>query len=381
MYRILTVVGTRPEAIKLAPVLRSLADHPRVFETIVGVTGQHRELLQQVLDVFSIRPQFNLSVMKRDQDLSELTALILKEMRNVLSDIRPDLLLIQGDTATVLATALAAFYQGVKIGHVEAGLRTHDMSQPFPEEMHRRLTDHLSELLFAPTEGNRLKLLAEGISDDRIHVTGNTVVDALLHILSRNSYPGVDPLPPGIDRMILLTAHRRENFGRPLQEIYQAIRRLARFYPEIHFVYPVHPNPHVKVPAFKCLSTAQNVHLIRPVDYLSFIRLMERSLFILTDSGGVQEEAPTLKKPVLILRNKTERPELVEAGGAMLVGTDQDTIFQEARRLIEDKTHYEKMAGINNPFGDGAAAGRIVAVLKDYIGEKNTWPWTKTVAS
>lgn len=368
MYRILSVIGTRPEAIKMSPVIRELSAHPDLFESIVGVTGQHDELLRQVLDLFAIRPHFNLGVMRPDQDLSELTALILTGMRRVLSEITPDLILVQGDTATVFATALAAFYGKVRIGHVEAGLRTHDPAEPFPEEAHRRLTDHIADLLFAPTQGNRINLLHEGVQEERIHVTGNTVVDGLRQLLEEEDrLPGVVKHLPLKGPMILLTAHRRESFGRPLQDIFGAVRRLARAYPEIQFVYPVHPNPNVRGAAFTILSGFRNIHLMGPVDYLTFVQLMKRCLFLVTDSGGLQEEAPTLHKPVLILRSKTERPELVEAGGAMLVGTDPELIFSEACRLIENESHYQRMANVPNPFGDGAASQRITSAVADFL--------------
>lgn len=367
MRKILTIFGTRPEAIKLAPVVKELSKHPRTFESIVGATGQHDELLQQVLDIFKISPDFDLMVMKKNQSLTDLTASILKKIGKVLEEIKPDIVLIQGDTTTVFATALAAFYRKIKIGHVEAGLRTEDKYQPFPEEINRRMADQMSDLFFAPTEANRLNLLKNGIADEQIHVTGNTVVDALLEISNSNQPPVIKELPQINGKMILITVHRRENFGTPLENVFLAVRNLARIYPEFQFVYPVHPNPNVRNAAYELLSGVESVNLIDPVDYLSFVYLMKKAYLILTDSGGVQEEAPTLNKPVLILRNKTERLEVVEAGGAKLVGTDQRIIIREVGRLIENHDYYNEMANIVNPYGDGTASKKIVKILQENL--------------
>lgn len=367
MPKVLTIFGTRPEAIKLAPIVRELSKSPHFFDSLVGVTGQHDKLLSEVLDIFSIKPDFNLKVMRKNQDLTDMTALILKKMGNILAEIKPDIILVQGDTTTVFATALAAFYKKIMIGHVEAGLRTEDKYQPFPEEINRRLADQMSDLFFAPTETSRVNLIKCGIPANYIHVTGNTVVDALQEIRTANHRPRIKGLPQFTGKMILVTAHRRENFGAPLKNVFQAIRKLSRIKEDIHFVYPVHPNPNVYSAAHDLLSDLKNVHLLKPLDYLSFVHLIEKSYLILTDSGGVQEEAPTLHKPVLILRNKTERPEVVEAGGALLVGTDQEKIIAAIMRLIEDKAYYEKMATITNPYGDGTAAQKIVAILKENI--------------
>lgn len=380
MHKVLTILGTRPEAIKLAPVIKELSKYPDVFESIVGVTGQHDHLLQQVLDLFHIKADFNLAVMRDNQNLTDLTALILKEIGKILAEIGPDIILVQGDTTTVFATALAAFYQKIRVGHVEAGLRTQDKYQPFPEEINRRLTDQMSDLFFAPTERNRRNLMEEGIPSHRVYVTGNTVVDALQEISSSGYLPRIKGVPHIEGQMILITAHRRENFGRPLQNIFKGIRRLAEFHSQIQFIYPVHPNPNVRNTAFAALSGLNNVHLLEPVDYFSFIYLMKKSHLILSDSGGVQEEAPSLHKPVLILRGKTERPELVEAGGAKLVGSDHEVIFREVNRLIEDKAHYKRMADITNPFGDGTAAEKIVEILLDSLGEEKEWNNRKCVA-
>ena len=364
MKKVLTIFGTRPEAIKLAPVVKKLAEQPECFESIICTTGQHDELVQQVLDLFKIKPDFDLMVMRKNQTLTELTLTILKKIGKILSEIRPDIILVQGDTTSVFASALAAFYQRIKIGHIEAGLRTQDKYQPFPEEMNRCLTDHVSDLFFAPTEKNRCNLLAEGISDEKIFVTGNTVVDALQEITSMGDIFRINDLPTADGKMILVTVHRRENFGRPLQNILKAIEGLALLHSQIHFIYPVHPNPNVRDAAFAVLSGLKNVFLLEPMDYFSFVHLMKKSFCILSDSGGVQEEAPSLNKPVIILRNKTERSELVEAGGAKLVGCDQALIFREVNKLIEDKDYYQRMVNIKNPFGDGTAAEKIIEILR-----------------
>lgn len=367
MARVLTVFGTRPEVIKLAPVVRELAKFRHEFDSVVGLTGQHDQLLKQALDIFGIRADFNLEVMRENQDLTDTTTSILTKMRNVLTEVKPDIVIVQGDTTTVFATALAAFYQRIMIGHVEAGLRTADKYQPFPEEINRRLTDQMSDLFFAPTNTSRLNLIHEGVPDDRIHVTGNTVVDALQEMCFStttswgNGFSGLD------GKIILVTAHRRENFGSPLESICQSIRKLAGLYGNMHFVYPVHPNPKVRRVAYRLLSDIGNVHLMESLDYVTFVHLMGKSYLILTDSGGIQEEAPALKKPVLVLREKTERPEVVAAGGAILVGTNEERIVAQTVKLIEDRASYETMVNIENPYGDGKAAQRIVSILRECL--------------
>jgi UDP-N-acetylglucosamine 2-epimerase (non-hydrolysing) len=368
MTKILTIFGTRPEAIKLAPVVKELSKFTNQFESFVGLTGQHDELLRQVCDIFSISTDFNLGVMKTNQDLTTLTATILKELERKIQDLRPDMIIIQGDTTTVFAAALAAFHNRVAVAHVEAGLRTQDKYNPYPEEIYRRLTDQISDLCFAPTEISRLNLLMSGIPDHRIFVTGNTVVDSLLEMCSRengNGLKNVLAFPEG--KTILCTAHRRENFGEPINNVFRALKRLSEDHSDFHFVVPVHPNPHVKRSATKILSGTRNVHLTPPLDYFSFIQLMKRCYLILTDSGGIQEEAPSLKKPVLILRTKTERPEVVDAGAAKLVGTDVDNIVREVNRLIVDPDSYKAMSKVLNPFGDGTASQKIVQVLRNYF--------------
>lgn len=367
MHKVLTIFGTRPEAIKLAPIVKELSNRSDLFESIVGVTGQHDLLLDQVLDVFSITPHFNLKIMRENQQLMGLTGSILDKVGNIIKDLQPNIILVQGDTTTVFAASLAAFYQKIMIGHVEAGMRTNDKYEPFPEEMNRRLTDQISDLFFAPTETNRRNLLNEGIANEKIHVTGNTVVDALLQICSSSLPIQSDQLPDINGKMILLTAHRRENFGKPLENVFKAISRLARTHNDFQFIFPAHPNPNVQLAAKGIFTGIDNISVLTPVDYLTFIHLMNKAYLILTDSGGIQEEAPTLHKPVLILRNKTERREIVDAGGAKLVGTNPETIVTEVARLIEDETYYRNMANIKNPYGDGHSAEKIVTILQECL--------------
>ncbi|RJR42637.1 MAG: UDP-N-acetylglucosamine 2-epimerase (non-hydrolyzing) [Desulfobacteraceae bacterium] len=381
MTRILSIIGTRPEGIKMAPVIRELSRHPDAFESIVAVTGQHDQLLRQVLDLFSIRPDFDLAAMKPNQDLCDLAARILSGIRGVLQESEPDFILVQGDTATVFAASIAAFYRRVRIGHVEAGLRTSDKSEPFPEEMHRLLTDQMSDLLFAPTEGNRRNLLAEGLPDEKIHVTGNTIVDALLEISAPAMLPPISELSDLEEPFVLITAHRRENFGAPFQKIFHAIRRLAELHPHVQFVYPVHPNPNVRSAAFQTLSGRKNIRLIQPLDYLSFLHLMKKCRIIMSDSGGVQEEAPSFHKPLLVLRDKTERSELIEAGGAKLVGCNQELIIREASRLLREDEYYRRMSDIRNPFGDGTASRKIVKILLEAMPEERKWKTRNCIAS
>lgn len=369
MIKVLTLFGTRPEAIKLAPVIKALHRRSNIFNSVVGVTGQHDELLQQVLDVFDIQPDFNLKLMKENQNIADLTATIIQVLGKTLKKIKPDMILVQGDTTTVFAAAIAAFYEKIKIGHVEAGLRTHDKYHPFPEEINRCLTDQMSDLLFAPTEQSRLNLIQSGIPEDRIHITGNTVIDALSTIVRTERSHKIEGLHQLNGKMILITAHRRESFGEPLKNVFTAVRELARTHRDFQFVYPVHPNPNVANSAHGMLDGIENVHLIPPVDYFDFIALMKAAYCILTDSGGVQEEAPSLHKPVLILRTKTERPEVVEAGGARLVGTDVRRIVREVKRLIENRQEYQRMASIENPYGDGKAAKKIVQTIEDHLGQ------------
>ena len=364
--KVLVVFGTRPEAIKLAPLIRELESDPGRFLTRVCVTAQHRSLLDQVLAAFEITPHYDLAVMEQNQDLLQVANRCLSRLGPVLEQERPDWTLIQGDTTSTLAAALAAYYSGVRIGHVETGLRTGDKHCPFPEEMNRRLTSCLSDLHFAPTRQARENLLRAGIPGERIHVTGNTGVDALSAVRDRLSHlvsriPGLEQLN-GDRPLVLVTGHRRESFGKGLQQICAAVREIARTC-EVDIVYPVHLNPNVQGPARQLLADLPNVFLIDPLDYLSFVALMERSHLILTDSGGVQEEAPSLGKPVLVMRDVTERVEGLEAGTALLVGTDPARIVAETVRLLRDPEEYARLQKTVNPYGDGKACARIARIL------------------
>ncbi len=368
------IFGTRPEAIKMAPVVAAI----RACESLrchVCVTGQHREMLDQVLAVFDIVPDVDLGLMRPNQTLAGLTARAIEAVDEYLADTGPDIVLVQGDTTTVFCAALAAFYRSVPVGHVEAGLRTGNLMHPWPEEANRVLTSRLTDLHFPPTQAARDNLRAEGVPDDRIVVTGNTVIDALLMTLARTrakppAIEGLDEtLLGGDERIVLITGHRRENFGRGFESICRAIAALARRFEDVHFIYPVHLNPNVREPVTRLLAGGDangrvpNVHLIEPLPYLSFVRLMDRSTLILTDSGGVQEEAPSLGKPVLVMRDTTERPEAVDAGTVKLVGTDYDRIVSETATLLTDADAFERMSRAHNPYGDGQAARRIVEAL------------------
>jgi UDP-N-acetylglucosamine 2-epimerase (non-hydrolysing) len=368
--RILVVLGTRPEAIKLAPVIMELLRHKDRIQTVVCATGQHREMLQQVLKTFGLHPDFDLDVMKANQSLADVTCAVLTGMDGVLEREKPDVMLVQGDTSTAMAASLAAFYRRIPVGHVEAGLRTRDRYNPFPEEINRRLTTHIADCHFAPTELSRKNLLREGVSDDRILVTGNTVVDALNYIVTnlQSLAPRVVPEIPDSKRLILVTAHRRESFGDGIRKICAALRRLALSRSDILIIYPVHLNPNVKDPVRTILEGVPNVLLLEPLDYVSFIGLMDRAHILLTDSGGMQEEGPSLRKPVLVMRSVSERPEAVMAGTASLVGTDPETIVASVNRLLDDAELYQQMTSHENPFGDGAAAKRIVRFLVGKFG-------------
>jgi UDP-N-acetylglucosamine 2-epimerase (non-hydrolysing) len=355
--KVLFVFGTRPEAIKLGPVIRCLSDDPR-FDARVAVTGQHRAMLDQVLAAFSIRPDHDLNVMEAGQTLSKSAARILAALEPVLDSERPDCVVVQGDTTTTFCGALAAFYKGIPVAHVEAGMRTGDLRQPFPEEMNRVLTSRLAMLHFAATEGAAENLRHEGVSNQDIFVTGNTGIDAVLAV--RDSLPSFEAEPSR--KMILVTAHRRESFGEGFVRICRALRRLAAR-EDVEIVYPVHPNPNVLAVVTEHLRGVANIRLIEPVDYVAFVDLMRRAHILLTDSGGVQEEGPSLGKPVLVMREKTERPEAVEAGTARLVGTDEDAIVAEAARLLDHPDEYARRARIHNPYGDGKASARIRDVL------------------
>jgi len=366
--KVLSIFGTRPEAVKMAPVVRELARTPGI-DAKVCVTAQHREMLDQVLDLFGITPDVDLDLMKPGQSLAGLTARVFTHLEPVLDDFQPDWVLVQGDTTTVMSAALLAYYHQIKVGHVEAGLRTHDKFQPFPEEINRRVAGVVADLHFAPTEWSRQNLLCENTPDEQIVVTGNPAIDALQWVtqqpfdFSTLNLPETNPN----HRLLLVTAHRRENFGQPLENICQAIKTLADHYAgEVHFVYPVHLNPNVQEPAYRLLGDQSHVTLLPPLDYLPLVNVMKRAAIVLTDSGGIQEEAPGLGVPTLVLRNTTERPEGIEAGTLKLVGTDPDVIIREARRLLDDPKAHTAMAGAKNPYGDGHAAERIVQAILDF---------------
>lgn len=382
MRKVLLVFGTRPEAIKMAPLVMELQKQKERIETVVCVTGQHREMLDQVLEIFDIKPDYDLNIMKRGQDLYDVTARVLTGMREVLKEINPDIVLVHGDTTTSTAAALAAFYQQIPVGHVEAGLRTHNIYSPWPEEMNRLLTGRLATYHFSPTPLSRNNLIKESINDRNIIVTGNTVIDALYwvvdkiknnkeldneleSVLSKAGYD-VNRLDNG-KKLVLITGHRRENFGDGFINMCTAIKDLTVKYPNVDFVYPMHLNPNVRKPIHEVfgedLSGLKNMFFIEPLEYLSFVYLMEKSSIVLTDSGGIQEEAPGLGKPVLVMRDTTERPEALNAGTVKLVGTDYNKIVNEVSSLIDDKTAYEKMSKAVNPYGDGLACRRIVNAL------------------
>jgi len=370
--RVLSIFGTRPEAIKMAPVVKALEVTANI-DSRVCVTAQHREMLDQVLELFKIKPAIDLNLMKPNQSLANLTAQILEAIDPVLAEENPDWVLIQGDTTTVMAASLAAFYRGIKVGHVEAGLRTNDKLQPFPEEINRRIASVTADLHFAPTQLSRQNLLNEGISDRHIIVTGNPAIDALQQIVTMPSPAQVDKwlnewgISQGERRLVLITAHRRENIGQPIEAISNAITALARHYGDsVQFVYPVHLNPNIQHTVKQLLTAVPGVTLLPPLEYISLVHLMKAATLILTDSGGIQEEATGLGKPALVLREKTERPEGVTAGVLKLVGTDTDKIVTETRRLLDDAKAYDAMAHAENPFGDGHAAGRIVKGLLEY---------------
>ena len=384
MKKIMLVFGTRPEAIKMAPLVKEFQKSPEKFKTIVCVTGQHREMLDQVLHIFDITPDYDLNIMKQGQDLYDVTARVLTGMRDVLKEAQPDVVLVHGDTTTSTASALAAFYQQIPVGHVEAGLRTHNIYSPWPEEMNRQITGRIATYNFAPTSLSRQNLLQEGVSEARINITGNTVIDALYWVLNRigNDYVlGTElekvVLKAGYDirrlvggrRLVLITGHRRENFGDGFISMCLAIKHLTETYLDVDFVYPMHLNPHVRKPIHEVfgedLSGFGNMFFIEPLEYLSFVYLMERSTIVLTDSGGIQEEAPGLGKPVLVMRDTTERPEALSAGTVKLVGTDFNKIVNEVSVLLDDNQAYERMSKAVNPYGDGFACKRIVETLNN----------------
>jgi len=383
-HRVLIVIGTRPEAIKMAPVIHALSGLREEMTVSVCVTAQHREMLDQVLSIFNIRPDYDLDVMKSNQGLFDITTSILSGLKRVIEDTRPDLVLVHGDTTTTLAASLAAFYQRVPVGHVEAGLRTGNVHAPWPEEMNRRLTGGVATLHFAPTAQARANLERENVAPELIHVTGNTVVDALHMALEKirsedqekwivarllDQYPGLGRSmgESGERRLILVTGHRRENFGEGFENICQALHTIADRHPDIDIIYPVHLNPNVREPVGRILGGCGNIHLIEPLDYIPFVYLMNRAYLVITDSGGIQEEAPSLGKPVLVMRDVTERPEAVAAGTVLLVGTDRERIVAETERLLSDTNAYQTMSRAHNPYGDGTAARRIAKIIGEWL--------------
>lgn len=377
------VFGTRPEAIKMAPLVKEFQKHPDKFETIVCVTGQHRQMLDQVLEIFEIVPDFDLNIMKQGQDLYDVTARVLTGMRDVLKKVQPDVVLVHGDTTTSTAAALASFYQQIPVGHVEAGLRTHNIYSPWPEEMNRQITGRIATFDFAPTPLSKKNLLAEGVAEDKITVTGNTVIDALYMVVDKiknnaeldkkledilkDAGYDVNRLANG-KKLVLITGHRRENFGDGFISMCKAIKALTEKYPEVDFIYPMHLNPNVRKPIHEVfgenLEGLGNMFFIEPLEYLSFVYLMEKANIVLTDSGGIQEEAPGLGKPVLVMRDTTERPEALDAGTVKLVGTDYDKIVSEVSALLDDQSLYDTMSKAVNPYGDGHACERIINTLK-----------------
>ena len=368
--KILFIFGTRPEAIKMAPIIKKFSTHTQVFNPLVVVTGQHRQMLDQVLVLFRISPDYDLNIMCHDQTLAQVTAKALQGMDRIIRQERPDMILVQGDTTSTFIGALAGFYHHIPVAHVEAGLRTHDKTQPFPEEMNRILTSHLADLHFAPTEGARNNLLGEGIPSERIWVTGNTVIDALLTVV-KNPYQFTGGLNHVFEdtekQIVLVTAHRRENHGRPLENVCRALLQIAEAHPNVKIVYPVHLSPKVQRVVYPILENRERIHLIPPLSYQAFVHAMNKSCLILTDSGGIQEEAPSLGKPVLVLRETTERPEAVTAGTVEIVGTDPERILCKTNTLITDKASYNHMAQAINPYGDGKASKRIDRIVNSYF--------------
>lgn len=369
--KVMTVFGTRPEAIKMAPVVLELQKHPDTIIPVVAVTAQHRDMLDQVLNLFKIKPDYDLDIMAAEQTLFDITSRSMLGLDKVLQKEKPDIVLVHGDTTTTFAGALAAYYHQISVGHVEAGLRTHNKYSPFPEEMNRKLTGSIADLHFAPTDTSKANLLEESVNEEGIFVTGNTVIDAL-HKTVRDDFVFDSELLQNIDyggkRVILVTTHRRENLGEPMRQVYKALRKLVDEFADVEVVFPVHKNPKVREVVSQELGGLDKVHLIDPLDYEPFANLMHRSHLILTDSGGVQEEAPALGKPVLVLRDTTERPEAVAAGTVKLIGTDKDVVYNEAKLLLTDEAEYKKMAEASNPYGDGKASARIIQAILYHYG-------------
>ena len=368
MIKVMSIFGTRPEAIKMAPLVKEL-ERRKEIESIVCVTAQHREMLDQVLNTFDIKPDYDLNIMKQGQSLADVTTRALVGLEEVIKEVKPDIVLVHGDTTTTFAGALAAFYNQVAIGHVEAGLRTYDKYSPYPEEMNRQMVDRLSDMYFAPTEISKDNLLKENIDESKIYITGNTAIDAMSTTVDENyTHPELDWINVG-ERMILLTAHRRENLGEPMRHIFRAIKRVVDEFSDVKVIYPIHMNPRVREVANEVFGDADRVKLIEPLEVFDFHNFQNKSYIILTDSGGIQEEAPSLGKPVLVLRDTTERPEGIKAGTLKLVGTDEDVIYEETKKLLLDKKEYEKMSKASNPYGDGHASERIVDAIIEYFNK------------
>lgn len=374
--KVMTIFGTRPEAIKMAPLVKQLQETEEI-ESILCVTAQHREMLDMVLDLFQLKPNYDLDIMQHGQTISDITVKVLKGLESILQEVKPDIVLVHGDTTTTFIGALAAFYQQIAVGHVEAGLRSGNIYSPYPEEMNRKLTGTLTSLHFAPTEGNYKNLIQEGIKEKNIFITGNTVIDALLQVVKKD-YVFDNHLLNQIDyinkKVIVMTCHRRENWGEPMENIFEAIIEVVKKHRDVEVVFPVHLNPKIRSLAEKVMGGVEAIHLIEPLDYEPFANLLNRAHLILTDSGGIQEEAPALGKPILVLRTETERPEAVEAGTVKVVGVEKDMIIKEVDKLLLNSEHYLQMANAVNPYGDGMASKRIVTALKYYFGYIHTKP-------
>ena len=369
MIKVMSIFGTRPEAIKMAPLVKELEKRENI-ESIVCVTAQHREMLDQVLETFDIKPDYDLNIMKQGQTLGDVTTRALTGLEEVIKEARPDIVLVHGDTTTTFAGALAAFYNQVAIGHVEAGLRTDNKYSPYPEEMNRQMVDRLSDMYFAPTEISKNNLLKENINESKIYITGNTAIDAMSTTVDKNyTHKELEWIKPG-ERMILLTAHRRENLGEPMRHIFRAIKRMVDEFDDVKVIYPIHMNPKVREVANEVFDGDDKVKLIEPLEVFDFHNFQNKSYIILTDSGGIQEEAPSLGKPVLVLRDTTERPEGISAGTLKLVGTDEDIIYEETKRLLTDSKEYERMSKASNPYGDGHASERIVDAIVEYFNKQ-----------
>ena len=366
MIKVMSIFGTRPEAIKMAPLVKELERRKKI-ESIVCVTAQHREMLDQVLNTFDIKPNYDLNIMKQGQSLADVTTRALVGLEEVIKEVKPDIVLVHGDTTTTFAGALAAFYNQVAIGHVEAGLRTYDKYSPFPEEMNRQCVDRMTDMYFAPTEISKNNLIKENIEECKIYITGNTAIDAMSTTVDKNyTHPELEWIKPG-EKMILLTAHRRENLGEPMRHIFRGIKRIVDEFDDVKVIYPIHMNPRVREVANEVFGDADRVKLIEPLEVFDFHNFQNKSYIILTDSGGIQEEAPSLGKPVLVLRDTTERPEGIAAGTLKLVGTDEKVIYEETKKLLTNKEDYEKMSKASNPYGDGHASERIVDAIEKYF--------------